>query len=87
MVLLKPDNLKVPLIVRVGKITDETIYFSGEHFEWCKTDFTPVLKDDLTSILGSEDSILWFGEKIEIFSADGNLRARLLESKVQDGSI
>ncbi len=87
MVILRPDNLKVPLIVRVGKITHETIYFSGEYFEWCKTDFTPVLKDDLSRILGSEASTLWFGKHFEIFSADGNLRARLLESKVQDGSI
>lgn len=82
--ILKPDNLKVSLPVRVGKITNEIIYFTGERFDWCKADFTPVLKNDLTQILGSENPSLWFGKRIEIYSDNQNVRARLPSGKDQE---
>ena len=81
MVILRSDNLKVSLRVRVGRITDEMIYFTGDQFEWCKTEITPVLINDLKQATGSENALLWFGKRIEIYSDNQNVRARLPAGK------
>ncbi len=87
MIFLKPNSLLVSLPVRVGKITDEMVYFGGEHFEWIQARYTPILRDDLIGIFGIDRPMVWRGRQIVLFNADGNLRARLPESKVQDETI
>jgi len=84
MITIKPGELIIPLIVNVGVIGSENILFGGEHFEWIQARYTPILRDDLIGIFGIDRPMVWRGRRVELFNADGNLRARLPESKVQD---
>jgi len=92
--MITADKLKVPIRAKVGKINsfylyqpNPIIYFTGIRFEWCQCELTEILINDLSRIFETTEMKEWNGKEIEVFSRDGQVRARCVNPKVQNAEL